>query len=569
MMLDNHEPDLKKRELEEQIEYKDEVIDRLRQELAEAKSRYSMVYHSSRYQMGCKLARIKSRPYLAFSLLFKRDAKKHPIVPKSDTKVDTYVTDTLFRSLERECNIKKVESFNRGDAEFFLCNREDVDPLLVKAYHEAGISTVFWDTERSLNGAAAGLFDYVYALTDEDAKTYQDLLKRDGICMMGPAVQPRKASPYLSQELTRYEKNRLCIVTESAPGIYEKAAARFGADYYKPESLGPGLYCRYDAIAIEEPTAFNILEALSCGAAVICPKAPEGFCEYVCEASDPEGLETFLNKILTDEDERLKIQLKALRHVYNGNTYAHRLNTWMKSIGKAGEDQPKGISVVMATNRQSQMEQVFKSYVSQSHPVKQLIIVLNGEDVVEERWREYAENYPGEEIEILNMGVGVTLGPCLNAGYERAKYEYLAKMDDDDYYGPNYLSDMLMCFDFCGADIVGKKSFYVYFESYDQLALKWQGNEYKKVDAVSGATLVFKRKVFEKVRFGGLKRGSDTAFLKACVENGFEIYSGDRYNFILHRSAQTQSHTWTISDEEHRKKCMVVKNFKDYKYVTV
>ena len=152
----------------------------------------------------------------------------------------------------------------------------------------------------------------------------------------------------------------------------------------------------------------------------------------------------------------------------------------------------------------------------------------------------------------------MTLGDCLNFGVEKADGDYIAKMDDDDIYGENYLSDSLLALNFSGADVVGKDSYFCYVESKDVMAIKQPNKDNRYSDFISGGTLVIRKHVFEKVRFHSRNRGEDTNFLKDCKSNRFLIYSSDKYNFIQMRYSNTSAHTWTIEDEEYLKNCTIV-----------
>ncbi len=61
-----------------------------------------------------------------------------------------------------------------------------------------------------------------------------------------------------------------------------------------------------------------------------------------------------------------------------------------------------------------------------------------------------------ENIKIYKLSENISLGRCLNFGVNKAKFNIIAKFDDDDYYGPKYLSDSLKAFDETDAKLIGK-----------------------------------------------------------------------------------------------------------------
>ena len=68
-------------------------------------------------------------------------------------------------------------------------------------------------------------------------------------------------------------------------------------------------------------------------------------------------------------------------------------------------------------------------------------------------------------MRIVQVDGRVTLGESLNRGVKEASGYYIAKMDDDDYYGENYLSDMMLAAGFSGAEILGKGTYFVHMKA--------------------------------------------------------------------------------------------------------
>ena len=140
----------------------------------------------------------------------------------------------------------------------------------------------------------------------------------------------------------------------------------------------------------------------------------------------------------------------------------------------------------------------------------------------------------------------LTLGECLNLAVEASTGEVLAKMDDDDFYAPRYLADLLDALAYSGADLVGKQGHYMYVESQDATLHRFGHREHRYTDFVMGPTITGYRSVFDQIPFQRRNTGEDSSFLAAAIEAGFSIYSADRFNFVQHRGAD--EHTWQVSD---------------------
>ncbi|PGT87731.1 MULTISPECIES: glycosyltransferase [Bacillaceae] len=176
------------------------------------------------------------------------------------------------------------------------------------------------------------------------------------------------------------------------------------------------------------------------------------------------------------------------------------------------------VSIITCTIRDQFMDNVFTNYEQQQWNEKELIIILNKDDLVLSKWQKEAEKYPN--VRVFQLHEGATLGDCLNFGILKANYDYIAKFDDDDYYGPNYLSNSMRVFENDEIFILGKSSYYVYFTNKKALMLI-QNKENSYDDTVSGATLIFRKEVYNKVQFQKRTRAEDYFFIEDCKKNGY------------------------------------------------
>lgn len=210
------------------------------------------------------------------------------------------------------------------------------------------------------------------------------------------------------------------------------------------------------------------------------------------------------------------------------------------------------------------MENVFQNYKNQVWKEKELIIILNRNDMSIESWKIKAEFY--QDVSIYQLQEEWTLGECLNFGIEKAKYDFIAKFDDDDYYAPNYLAQSMEFFNKTNADLIGKRTIFMYFEDEKILAIHKPGKENKIVNqGLKGATLIFKKEIIKKVWFPKLNLGEDTFFIRQCIKNMFKVYSTDKNNYVCLRTSLAGHHTWDINNELLLKKSSIVCKTDDYK----
>jgi glycosyltransferase involved in cell wall biosynthesis len=204
------------------------------------------------------------------------------------------------------------------------------------------------------------------------------------------------------------------------------------------------------------------------------------------------------------------------------------------------DEERSGVSIISCTNKLYFMENIFENYSNQEWKMKELIIILNNNRLNIEEWMKKAELF--QNVTIFQLPEDVSLGHCLNYGISKANYDTIAKFDDDDYYAPAYLTEAMNSF-IDNVQIVGKRTYYLYFENMDQLFLRFPNSENRKIKMVHGGTIVAKREVFEKVSFPDLSLGEDKQFFKKCVAAGIRICSTSRYNYTYFRRDQI-FHTW-------------------------
>lgn len=226
-----------------------------------------------------------------------------------------------------------------------------------------------------------------------------------------------------------------------------------------------------------------------------------------------------------------------------------------------------GVTIITSTIRPSYIKNVFANYTNQRWPTKELIILLNKDNMEIAEYKRMARRYAN--VRVFKRSELYSLGECLNYAVHRAKYSYIAKFDDDDYYGPNYIPEAMHLFKRTNADIVGKPSFYLYFPHRKTLLLRRRSaRPYTRCHHIAGATIIFHRRVFRVIKFVRVAQGTDARFLSSCLKRGFRMYSTSRYHFAAIRRLNVHSHTWRISERtlltETNKQIIRTKYYKKY-----
>jgi cellulose synthase/poly-beta-1,6-N-acetylglucosamine synthase-like glycosyltransferase len=225
------------------------------------------------------------------------------------------------------------------------------------------------------------------------------------------------------------------------------------------------------------------------------------------------------------------------------------------------------ISIITCTVRENLISNIIDNFTNQLFQDKELIIILNQDEMDINLIKGKIGSIKG--VTIYQLPQDYTLGECLNYGIEKAKYDVIAKFDDDDYYGPEYLKEAMNALKKTNANIVGKEEIFVFLKSNNTLLLRGHGLSNKYVKHVSGATLVFEKSIIDKIKFPNLTLGEDTEFQKKCIKYGYRIYSTSRYNFAAIRGNDVNEHTWKISDKRLIEHGEIVAFKEDFKSMVI
>lgn len=224
-----------------------------------------------------------------------------------------------------------------------------------------------------------------------------------------------------------------------------------------------------------------------------------------------------------------------------------------------------GVSVVTCTNRAAYIDNLFRNFARQRHVKKELILIVNDDRISLAPYVESAKAW--SNVRIYRQPSERSLGACLNFAIRQARYRYVAKFDDDDYYAPYYLTEGLLAFQSSGADVIGKRSHYMYLKGSRTLIHRFPRDEHREVAMLPGATLMMKRNVALRVRFPDVSVGEDDQFCLRSRRLGYVVYSGGKHNFAAVRRKNSAKHTWVISDQtllKHHKRVPGVRRYKTF-----
>ncbi|MFG1702871.1 glycosyltransferase family 2 protein [Nonomuraea sp. M3C6] len=207
------------------------------------------------------------------------------------------------------------------------------------------------------------------------------------------------------------------------------------------------------------------------------------------------------------------------------------------------------ISIVMSSKRSRMVGTALAQMERQRDVEAEVLLGLHG--VAYEQVREAVESC-SLPVKYVEASESVPFGEVLNRVAGLASGDYVAKWDDDDWYGPRHLADLFMALSYSGADVVGTTAEFFYLEPLRATIRRTtfaSGAGYPSevwADHVAGGTILVPRAKFQEMGgFPGLPRAVDLEFLKAAQAAGARIYRTHGLGYVLRRGLSDE-HTWQL-----------------------
>jgi hypothetical protein len=218
------------------------------------------------------------------------------------------------------------------------------------------------------------------------------------------------------------------------------------------------------------------------------------------------------------------------------------------------------VTVFVPTFRTEYLGRCLDNYRKQTYPNRELILALHSDAPPRAELDSIRASH--SDVRIVSMPREETVGGLMNLAIHHASGDFCVKMDDDDYYGENYVMDMILAQRAIELDIFGKPPAFTYFEASDQTCLRKSasGKENCIVDAkslvsndfrITGHTHSGKTDFLQAVMFCDRVRGSaDTALYERCEKRTVVGATLDIFNTAAFRASDLSKHTWRQADKQ-------------------
>lgn len=183
--------------------------------------------------------------------------------------------------------------------------------------------------------------------------------------------------------------------------------------------------------------------------------------------------------------------------------------------------QPKVSCIMPTANREKYIPFAINHYLNQDYPERELIIVDDGKTSIQDLIPK------DDTIKYYYTEPIGTVGLKRNYACERAQGEIIMHWDDDDFYASDWISRQVEFLQTSGADICGIEHTHFFSVVTDTL---WTGTALNRNNPsnpsqwLNGATLAYKKELWEKHPFKDLQTGEDDDFIKS---SGGEVFAHD------------------------------------------
>lgn len=199
------------------------------------------------------------------------------------------------------------------------------------------------------------------------------------------------------------------------------------------------------------------------------------------------------------------------------------------------------VSILLATRREEMLDFAL-AQVARQRGVERLELVLapHGFTVDHARVQEAVGAHIG--VQVLPHGQETAFGDVLHAASRAAQGDVLLKMDDDDWYAPDVVADLLRARAWSGAELVGMPAELHYLAERDLTVKRGHPVELYASFVAGGTMLVDRTALREAGGFRSVRKWVDAQLIDALQDLGATIYRTHGLGYVLRRNPT--GHTW-------------------------
>ncbi len=228
---------------------------------------------------------------------------------------------------------------------------------------------------------------------------------------------------------------------------------------------------------------------------------------------------------------------------YHPRRFGERI---LDEVGLVHHDPLPRVAMILASKRPELIAAAIRQIGTQTYRNLELRVGLHGFVMTDEI--DQAIRDAPMPAEVHELSSELPLGQILNDLIDTTNAPLLAKIDDDDFYGPAHIEDSVNAMDYSDCRVVGKATQFVYLEEDNATILRRPDQEGVEIaGTLNGPTLVFAREVWEQGPFPYRPRFVDVLFERAARANGYGLYATQRWEFCLMRTSSDHTYPGSSS----------------------
>lgn len=505
----------------------------------------------------------------------------------SDRKVACVMDEFTFSSYESTCNLQQltpegwknelesfqpellfIESAWRGKEELWGSkvghNSQELQDI-VKWCKAKQIPTLFWNKEDPIHFQTflnvAQQFDYVFTTDLDCVSRYKAMLKHNQVYFLPFACQPLSHNPiekfsrkdsisfagaYYKKypERTKDLESFVSTLPDIKPlEIFDRNYGKNDENYMFPDTYHPFIVgtLPFDKIDVaykgykyainlnsikQSQTMFarRVYELLASNTITIS-NFSKGvrlmFGDLVICSDSGVVIKEHLIKCEQDRDYADKFRLAGLRKALSEHTYQQRFSYIQEKVfGSKADNGAIEVAVLSFVDSFTEAVKVVNSFEKQVFENKSLVLVCkNITNEIKGLGRENVKVVPAKN----------TCNMVLRKLFERATH--LATFHSADYYGRNFIKDMLLHYNYLDVDVIGKSDSYEYRKN--EVQRNNEGRAYQIVDGLYAHSSIVRFKVIERIEIKKWKKLSAKPLEKQFVQ-----FSVDRFNYCKNGNDQ-------------------------------
>jgi hypothetical protein len=237
------------------------------------------------------------------------------------------------------------------------------------------------------------------------------------------------------------------------------------------------------------------------------------------------------------------------------STEAHRLAFWGHSTEAVADDYVRrlgfrvekhpSVSILLLSRRPHLVLDALAFVSRQNYSNFEVVVGLHGaeeDSLLTDRIRDACPHVSSVRYFHPEWPFGEVLDELVDTCGGRL----VAKFDDDDWYSPHHLGDLVAAWILTRADVVGKTANFAYLEASDRTLGYDDELQYRRVEHIPGGTMLAPRDVLVDYRFGRSTRAIDSVLLRKIRADGGYLYSTTRQGFMRRRHKE---HTAGFDDD--------------------